>query len=107
MFGDKKAPPGGAAGGGGGAAGGAEHRGPSPPQPPPPPDTGSVYTAIWGFESRHPDELSFREGDLFSVLSRAGDWWMARRIDTNGRVLDTGIVPNNYLARTESLETQA
>lgn len=106
MFGDKKAPTRGAAGGGGGAAGGAEYSRPSPPPPPPPPDAGSVYTAIWGFESRHPDELSFREGDLFSALSRAGDWWMVRRIDTNGRVLDTGIVPSNYLARAESLETQ-
>lgn len=65
-----------------------------------------MYTALWSFESRHEDELSFREGDLFSVVSRSGDWWTARRIDKNGRVLDTGIVPNNYLVRAESLEMQ-
>ncbi|XP_073327162.1 protein-tyrosine kinase 6b [Pagrus major] len=69
-------------------------------------ESGSVYTALWAFESRHPDELSFQEGDLFSVTSRSGDWWTARRIDKNGRVLDSGIVPSNYLARAESLEMQ-
>lgn len=65
-----------------------------------------MYTALWPFESRHADELSFQEGDLFSVIRRNGDWWSARRIDKNGRVLDTGIVPSNYLVRAESLEMQ-
>ncbi|AWP10011.1 putative protein-tyrosine kinase 6 [Scophthalmus maximus] len=67
---------------------------------------GSIYTAVWQFAARHEDELSFQEGDRFSVVSRSGDWWTARRIDKNGRVLDTGIVPNNYLVRAESLQTQ-
>lgn len=69
-------------------------------------ESASIYTAVWPFEARHQDELSFQEGDLFSVISRSGDWWTARRIDKNGRVLDTGIVPHNYLARTESLKMQ-
>ncbi|XP_047425905.1 protein-tyrosine kinase 6b [Mugil cephalus] len=82
-----------------------------PPQPPSPssknaPSNGCIYTALWPFDARHQDELSFKEGDLFSVVSRSGDWWRARKIDKNGRVLDTGIVPNNYLARAESLKMQ-
>ncbi|XP_069573501.1 protein-tyrosine kinase 6-like [Brachyistius frenatus] len=86
---------------------------PHPPHPPPPPphqekapDSGSIHTALWSFEARHEDELSFLEGDLFSVVSSSGDWWKARKIDRNGLVLDTGIVPNNYLARAESLKMQ-
>lgn len=83
---------------------------PQPPQPPPPGDkpveSGSIYMALWSFESRHPDELSFQEGDLFSVIGRAGDWWTARKIDRNGRVLAKGIVPSNYLARGESVDAQ-
>lgn len=103
MFDHKKASPGEA-----GVNGGGEE---SPPPASPPPqergsESGSMYTAIWPFESRHTDELSFQEGDLFSVISRSGDWWTARRIDRNGCVLDTGIVPSNYLVRAESLETQ-
>lgn len=69
-------------------------------------ESGCIYTALWSFEARHPEELSFKEGDLFSVINRNGDWWTARRIDKNGRVLDTGIVPQNYLTRAEPLQTQ-
>uniref|UniRef100_A0A8C6S7I9 Tyrosine-protein kinase n=1 Tax=Neogobius melanostomus TaxID=47308 RepID=A0A8C6S7I9_9GOBI len=62
---------------------------------------GSIYVALWAFEARHEEELSFETGDMFNVLSRDGDWWKARKIDTNGRVLGTGFVPNNYLERAE------
>uniref|UniRef100_A0A3B4B363 non-specific protein-tyrosine kinase n=1 Tax=Periophthalmus magnuspinnatus TaxID=409849 RepID=A0A3B4B363_9GOBI len=57
----------------------------------------AIYVAMWPFEARSEDEMSFDKGDLFDVLSRNGDWWKARRIDKNGRVLGTGIVPSNYL----------
>ncbi|XP_018538383.1 protein-tyrosine kinase 6b [Lates calcarifer] len=106
---------GGSEGGGGGAGSsdsGGQVSSPAPallpPKPPPEKATesGSIYTAVWPFEARHEDELSFQEGDLFSVISRNGDWWTARMIDKNGRVLNTGIVPNNYLARAESLKMQ-
>ncbi|XP_026188787.1 protein-tyrosine kinase 6-like isoform X2 [Mastacembelus armatus] len=70
------------------------------------PENVSIYTAVWPFKARHENELSFQEGDLFSVISRSGDWWNVRKIDENGRLLDIGIVPNNYLARAESLEMQ-
>lgn len=79
---------------------------PPPTHPQPTQESGSIYTALWPFESRHKDELSFKEGDLFSVVSRSGDWWTARKIDKNGRVLDTGIVPHNYLERVESVKMQ-
>lgn len=118
IFSEKKTPPGGAAAGaedggcGGysrsdcGACGEESARTPGSLQPETVPDSGAIYTALWAFDARHEDELSFKEGDLFSVVRRSGDWWTARQIDKNGRVIDTGIVPNNYLARAESLEMQ-
>lgn len=69
-------------------------------------ESGSIYIALWDFQARHEEEMSFQEGDLFNVLERNGDWWKARKIDKNGRVLGTGIVPYNYLERGESLGTQ-
>lgn len=69
-------------------------------------DIGSIFTALYPFEGRQQGELSFQEGDLFNVIDRSGDWWSARKIDMNGRVLDTGLVPSNYVARAESVETQ-
>lgn len=74
---------------------------------PPPAPGGPVYTAMWSCEAGHPDELSFLRGDLFTVLNSTGDWWEVRKIDRSGRVLDTGIVPSNYLTKTESLGEQA
>ncbi|XP_074498783.1 protein-tyrosine kinase 6b [Sebastes fasciatus] len=100
ITGEKKPP---AAEGGGGEE---EETPPSPGLQDRAPESGSIYTALWPFESRHADELSFLEGDLFSVISRTGDWWTARKIDKNGCVLDTGIVPKNYLDRAESLRMQ-
>lgn len=87
--------------GGGGTDGGSERR-----EAAEAPDSGSIYRALWAFGSRQKDELSFQEGDLFKVLSRKDGWWSVRRIDGNGRVLDSGLVPGNYLAPAESLQTQ-
>ncbi|KAM7405329.1 hypothetical protein PAMP_012599 [Pampus punctatissimus] len=69
-------------------------------------ESGAIFTALWPFESRHSDELSFQEGELFSIISRNGGWWSARKIDKNGRVMGVGVVPSNYLARAESLEME-
>lgn len=88
--------------GGGGGPGGSERRDSEPP----PPGSGSIYRAVWDFRSRQESELSFQEGDLFKVLSRRDGWWSVRRIDSNGHVLDSGLVPGNYLAPAESIQTQ-
>lgn len=66
----------------------------------------SIYRALWSFQARAQDELSFRDGDLFKVISRNGEWWTARKIDRNGRTLATGIVPYNYLVSGETDDAQ-
>lgn len=65
-----------------------------------------IYVALWDFESRHEEELSFEAGDMFNVVSREGDWWKAKKIGANGRVLGTGFIPYNYLERAEPLTKQ-
>ncbi|XP_068197841.1 protein-tyrosine kinase 6b [Antennarius striatus] len=106
IFGDKNASTDGGDVGGGGGGGGSSLDWRAPGQKERPVESSSVFTALWSFDSRQEDELSFTEGDLFSVINRNGTWWSARRIDRNGRVLDTGVVPSNYLARAETLEMQ-
>lgn len=69
------------------------------------PESG-IYRALWSFEARAEDELSFMEGDLFKVLDPNGEWWKARKIDKNGRTLATGIVPHNYLVSGETDDAQ-
>ncbi|KAG9332529.1 hypothetical protein JZ751_014627 [Albula glossodonta] len=85
-----------------------DHRYTMHPKPlPATPNDSLIYTALWSFEARADTELSFQEGDLFNVVDRSGDWWMARKIDRNGRILATGVVPYNYLAKGETLEAQS
>ncbi|KAF7642852.1 hypothetical protein LDENG_00249710 [Lucifuga dentata] len=97
---------GGGEGGGGGGGGGGGDGGVEEITVKEPAENGSIYVALYPFEGQQQGELSFQEGDLFNVIDRSGDWWPARKIDGNGRVLDTGLVPSNYLARGESVETQ-
>jgi hypothetical protein len=49
--------------------------------------------ALFSFESRQKDEISFNAGDVLEVLSRSGgDWWVLR--NASRRV---GLGPSNYL----------
>uniref|UniRef100_A0A672MTF8 Tyrosine-protein kinase n=1 Tax=Sinocyclocheilus grahami TaxID=75366 RepID=A0A672MTF8_SINGR len=72
---------------------------------PPRKTAASLYTALWDFEARDGQELSFKAGDMLEMVSSSGDWWSAKKIDSQGRAA-TGFVPFNYLARAESVESQ-
>ncbi|KAM9855706.1 protein-tyrosine kinase 6b [Aulostomus maculatus] len=106
IYSDKKAPSEEVGGGGG------EERPPGAQPPPPVPlhgrrtEKGAIYRAMWPFEGRLPEEISFQEGDLFSLINREGDWWTVQMVDKNGRILGTGVVPANYLMRAENLEKE-
>ncbi|KAJ8280288.1 hypothetical protein GJAV_G00052780 [Gymnothorax javanicus] len=54
-------------------------------------NSGVLY-ALWTFPAQAPDELSFREGDMVTILDKpqGSDWWLASLC---GR---EGFVPNNY-----------
>ncbi|XP_027000875.1 protein-tyrosine kinase 6b [Tachysurus fulvidraco] len=71
-----------------------------------PSEESTVYVALWAFEARDNDELSFDTGDRFRIVRREGDWWIAAKLDANGRVLATGVVPHNFLERAESVTLQ-
>ncbi|XP_056334183.1 relA-associated inhibitor [Danio aesculapii] len=54
-------------------------------------NSGVVY-ALWGYPAQAPDELSFKEGDMVTILQKpeGEGWWWASLC---GR---EGFVPNNY-----------
>lgn len=56
-------------------------------------NSGVVY-ALWGYQAQAPDELSFKEGDMVTILQKTEgvDWWWASLC---GR---EGFVPINYFA---------
>ncbi|XP_064380709.1 src kinase-associated phosphoprotein 1 [Dromaius novaehollandiae] len=67
----------------------------------PPRDLAGYYQGLWDCSSEHPDELSFRRGDLIYVLSKEYNvygWWVG---ELNNVV---GIVPKDYLVAAYDLE---
>ncbi|XP_048023857.1 relA-associated inhibitor isoform X2 [Megalobrama amblycephala] len=61
-------------------------------------NSGVVY-ALWGYPAQAPDELSFKEGDMVTILQKPEgvDWWWASLC---GR---EGFVPNNYFGLTQHM----
>lgn len=69
-----------------------------PPPPVPKPGQVKVVRALYKYEAREADELSFDEGDLLYILDMSSsDWWKARC----GK--EQGLIPSNYVA--ENTET--
>lgn len=65
-----------------------------------------IYTALWPFQARADEELSFQDGEQFRIYKREGDWWTAFKLDGNGKVTAKGVVPQNYLARRQTVKEQ-
>ncbi|KAG2172376.1 hypothetical protein INT43_004918 [Umbelopsis isabellina] len=78
---------------GGGGGGGGAHRAP----PPPPPIRGPKQTtalALYDFNGEQADDLSFRQGDVITIVEKSdsqNDWWTGK---AGGR---QGIFPANYV----------
>ncbi|KAJ3590587.1 hypothetical protein NHX12_008537 [Muraenolepis orangiensis] len=55
-------------------------------------DNSGVIYALWSYPAQAADELSFREGDMVTILQRPDgvDWWWASLCSREG------FVPNNY-----------
>mmetsp|Transcript_16719 Transcript_16719/g.24978 ORF Transcript_16719/g.24978 Transcript_16719/m.24978 type:complete len:1181 (+) Transcript_16719:58-3600(+) len=60
--------------------------------PSPPAAAQPTATALWDFNAENADELSFRAGDVLTIIDKTDpDWWQAK---LNGQ---QGVVPGNYL----------
>ena len=81
-----------------------------PPKfPPPPPEPSPVvakplFIALYDYDARTSDDLSFNKGDILEVdiETLANDWWRALSRQ-NGR---EGYIPSNYVARYQTLEAE-
>lgn len=80
------------------AAGGAKRAMPAPPargkQPEPPAAAKKVQArAQWDFAATDSDELSFKKGDVITILEEEDDWWVG---ELNGK---KGTLPRNYVVK--------
>ncbi|TRY84744.1 hypothetical protein DNTS_027433 [Danionella cerebrum] len=67
--------------------------------------TPALYVALWDFQARTAEEMSLKTGEKCEIVSRTGDWWMAKKIDSIGRS-DKGYIPYNYVAQADTVEVQ-
>lgn len=63
-----------------------------------------VYIALYDYDARTDEDLSFKKGDYLEVKPEncEFDWWMA----TSRSSGKTGYIPNNYVAEVKSLEAE-
>lgn len=74
---------------------------PSGPQMSPP--RGPVYIALFDYDQRTSEDLSFRKGERLEILNdQDGDWWQARSLDS-GR---EGYIPSNYVAEYKTIQAE-
>ncbi|CAL8315770.1 unnamed protein product [Boreogadus saida] len=67
--------------------------------------TGGVtfFVALYDYEARTADDLSFSKGDRFQIINNTeGDWWEARSINTGQK----GYIPSNYVAPADSIQAE-
>lgn len=87
-------------------AGGATNSPSHPPVRPPVlgPITGhyKLYVALFDYDARTSEDLSFKKGEELEVESDTGDWWLARSRTTRRE----GYIPCNYVAKVQSLESE-
>lgn len=83
----------------------------SRPQPPipdiPPPSPVKprpCYIALYDYDARTSEDLSFRKGEILEVNSEdlGNDWWRAQSKETRLE----GYIPSNYVAPVETLEAE-
>lgn len=81
---------------------------PCPPSAPKP--QGHYFVALYDYQARTAEDLSFRAGDKLQVLDTSHEgWWFARylekRGDRSGQQLQ-GYIPSNYVAEDRSLQAE-
>lgn len=69
-----------------------------------PPPERKIFIALYDYEARTAEDLSFKKGDKLEVVNDkdGGDWWQARSLVSNG----VGYIPSNYVAPQTSLRRE-
>ena len=77
---------------------------PSSPAPESPTNVKSLYVALYDYDARTHEDLSFKKGEILEVNNEdlGNDWWRARSRNTG----QEGFVPSNYLALQQTLEAE-
>lgn len=77
---------------------------PTSPVPQTPTILGLTYIALYDYDARTQEDLSFKKGEILEVNKEdlGNDWWRARSRETGVE----GFIPSNYVAPHLSLEAE-
>ena len=65
--------------------------------------TGKVFVALYDYDARTDEDLSFKKGEHLEIINDTqGDWWFARSKATK----QEGYIPSNYVAKLKSIEAE-
>lgn len=85
------------------------HHAPDPPQSLKQKPIILYFVALFDYEARTAEDLSFHAGDKLQVLNTSQKgWWWARHLekeDSSGQRLE-GYIPSNYVAEDSSLQAE-
>jgi hypothetical protein len=75
------------------------------PEPPSPGPKTALYLALYDYDERTHEDLSFKKGEILevNVEDLGADWWRAKSKETGAE----GFIPSNYVAPMETLEAEA
>ncbi|XP_043921169.1 tyrosine-protein kinase Yes [Protopterus annectens] len=63
----------------------------------------TVFVALYDYEARTTEDLSFKKGERFQIINNTeGDWWEARSLTTG----NSGYIPSNYVAPADSIQAE-
>lgn len=64
---------------------------------------GPIYIALFDYDQRTSEDLSFRKGERLEIINNNdGDWWQARSLET----LKEGYIPSNYVAEHKTIQAE-
>ncbi|XP_038614485.1 tyrosine-protein kinase Fgr [Tachyglossus aculeatus] len=67
------------------------------------PGGATLFIALYDYEARTSEDLSFSKGEKFHILnSSEGDWWEARSLSSGF----SGYIPSNYVAPMDSIQAE-
>lgn len=62
-----------------------------------------LFVALYDYDARTDEDLSFKKGEHLEILNDTqGDWWFARSKATKLE----GYIPSNYVAKLKSIEAE-
>ncbi len=64
---------------------------------------GPTFIALFDYDQRTNEDLSFRKGEKLEILNNTdGDWWQAKSMETQRE----GYIPSNYVAEHKTIQAE-